>query len=310
MFISFKDYCIENNRTDLLMQWDTENNLPLTPETISYGSSRNIHWRCEKGHRWTAQPWTRRTGTGDCPICTNKKIVEGINDLQSQYPALMRQWHPTKNQGLDPSKISPGSHRSAWWICEHGHEWRAQIKTRTVQGCSCPVCTGRKVKTGFNDLATKHPEIAKEWHPQKNGELTPEQVLSGSNQKVWWRCTNGHEWRAAIASRSKGSECPVCSNKTIVAGENDFASAYPKLAEEWDIEKNGALKPTEVAVNSNRVVWWRCHLGHSYKAIVASRTARTNGCPYCAGKKVLEGFNDLAFSIRLRCVLIVRLFDM
>ncbi|MCD8196887.1 MAG: zinc-ribbon domain-containing protein, partial [Lachnospiraceae bacterium] len=30
------------------------------------------------------------------------------------------------------------------------------------------------------------------------------------NKKVWWKCENGHEWRATIASRSNGCGCPVC----------------------------------------------------------------------------------------------------
>ena len=294
MFISFKDYCIDNNRIDLLSQWDIEKNLPITPETISFGSNRRIHWHCEKGHHWTAILWSRQKGTGKCPICSNKKIVTGINDLKSQYPALMQQWHTRKNQGLDPSQISPGTHRSVWWICEHGHEWRAEIRTRTLGECSCPVCTGKKVKAGFNDLATKYPRIAKEWHPKKNADLTPEQVLGGSVRKVWWRCAKGHEWRAEIASRCAGLGCPICSNKIIVPGENDFASKYPQIADEWDSEKNGALEPTQVSASSNRAVWWKCPLGHSYKAKISSKTSRLDGCPYCAGKKVLEGFNDLA----------------
>ena len=54
---------------------------------------------------------------------------------------------------------------------------------------------------GFNDLATKYPALAKEWDIHKNGELLPQMVSAGSGKKVWWKCENGHEWQATIASR-------------------------------------------------------------------------------------------------------------
>lgn len=76
-------------------------------------------------------------------------------------------------------------------------------------------------------------------------------------------------------------------------GENDLAHLQPEIAAQWDKRKNGCLKPSDVAVSSNRPVWWRCELGHSYRATVSSRTQRKAGRPYCAGRKVLKGFNDL-----------------
>lgn len=85
----------------------------------------------------------------------------------------------------------------------------------------------------------------------------------------------------------------MCAGKTIVTGENDLAHLQPEIAAQWDKRKNGCLKPSDVAVSSNRPVWWRCELGHSYRATVSSRTQRKAGRPYCAGRKVLKGFNDL-----------------
>lgn len=90
-----------------------------------------------------------------------------------------------------------------------------------------------------------------------------------------------------------GRGCPVCAGKTIVTGENDLAHLQPEIAAQWDKRKNGCLKPSDVAVSSNRPARWRCELGHSYRATVSSRTQRKTGCPYCAGRKVLKGFNDL-----------------
>ena len=136
--------------------------------------------------------------------------------------------------------------------------------------------------------------LLKEWDESRNFPLTPDTVSYGSKKKVWWTCENGHSWQSPVASRTAwGHGCPVCAGKTIVTGENDLAHLQPEIAAQWDKRKNGCLKPSDVAVSSNRPAWWRCELGHSYRATVSSRTQRKTGCPYCAGRKVLKGFNDL-----------------
>lgn len=219
--------------------------------------------------------------------------LAGETDLATLYPDLARQWHPTKNGDLTPEQVLPGSHRIVWWICEKGHEWRAQIKSR-VQGCGCPVCANREIRPSENDLASQFPILASQWHPTKNGSLTPDQIPPGTTRKVWWICKKGHKWQATVASRTSGYGCPVCTGRQVLAGENDLASQLPAIAAQWHPTKNGALTPQQVTPASNRKVWWRCEKGHDYEATVAARTLRGSGCPYCSGKKVLAGFNDLA----------------
>ena len=206
---------------------------------------------------------------------------------------LLRQWHPKKNAGLTPDMVSAGSHQKVWWRCDKGHEWQAIVKSR-VSGCGCPVCTHRRLQLGENDLAAVYPDIARQWHPTKNGDLLPCDVMAGTRRKVWWRCDKGHEWQAAVVSRMHHTGCPVCAGKVIVQGENDMASAFPELAVQWHPTKNGDLRADGVSVCSNRRVWWCCPEGHEYVAPVSHRTTRGDGCPYCAGRRVLAGFNDLA----------------
>ena len=290
---SLADFCHREHREDLLAEWDSERNLPLTPETVSRGSKRRVFWRCANGHSWQAAVHTRSgSGTG-CPYCSGRLPVPGETDLATRYPDLAAEWHPTKNGDLTPSDVLPGSHRLVWWQCPHGHEWRAQIKSR-VSGAGCPICSNRALLRGVNDLATNNPELARQWHPTKNGDLAPADVVPGTRRKVWWVCDKGHEWRAAVSARVNGSGCPVCTSKKIVPGINDLASQYPAVAKEWHPEKNGSLTPEQVAPASNKKVWWICDKGHEYQATVASRTQRNGGCPYCANTKVLPGYNDLA----------------
>ena len=207
---------------------------------------------------------------------------------------LLEQWDKEQNGTLTPRDVFCGSHKQIWWRCDKGHEWLAQIKSRT-SGAGCPVCANRMVKTGENDLATTHPALAGQWHPERNGTLTPQEVVAGNCRKVWWRCEKGHEWQAQILARSNnGNGCPVCAGKQVIPGENDLASAFPRIAAQWHPTKNGTRTPENVTAYSNRRAWWICELGHEYQTIIAHRTNAASACPYCAGRKVLEGFNDLA----------------
>ena len=212
---------------------------------------------------------------------------------ENELGYLLSQWHPDWNEPLTPRMVSHGSRKKVWWRCEKGHEWQAAVKTR-VNGCGCPVCKHRELLPGVNDLETTHPELAVQWHLVKNGTLAPKDVLAGTRRKVWWRCEKGHEWQASVASRVNGAGCPVCAGKTVLPGENDLASQFPVIAAQWHPTKNGLLRPDSVTPYSNRRVWWLCEKGHAYQAAVGTRTINGIGCPYCAGKKVLEGFNDLA----------------
>lgn len=219
--------------------------------------------------------------------------VAGENDLQSRYPELAREWHPTRNE-ITPQQVLPGSHKAVWWVCKRGHERKASVKSRVV-GSGCPVCANRMVIPKENDLATEFPEIAAQWHPTKNGTCTAHDVTSSSRRKIWWICDKGHAWQASVYSRTLGgSGCPVCSGRKVIAGENDLASQFPEIAAQWHPEKNGILTPQQVTPCSNRKIWWKCELGHSYQAMISARSMSGTGCPYCAGRKVLSGFNDLA----------------
>ena len=90
-----------------------------------------------------------------------------------------------------------------------------------------------------------------------------------------------------------GCGCPVCKGQIIQPGFNDLQTRRPDIAAEWDTEKNAPLRPDATAVSSNKLVWWRCAKGHSYRAAVTDRTrTRSSGCPYCKKKVILPGVND------------------
>ena len=92
---------------------------------------------------------------------------------------LLTQWDADGNGALTPAGVSYGSRRKVWWTCDRGHRWQAAVYTRTGGESGCPYCAGKQPWPGFNDLASCFPDLAREWHPTRNGTLTPDQVLWG-----------------------------------------------------------------------------------------------------------------------------------
>ncbi len=137
---------------------------------------------------------------------------------------------------------------------------------------------------GDNCLDAVFPLLAQEWHPVKNGDLTPWDVTARSTKTVWWICENGHEWQASPDSRINGSGCPYC-NGQLASKENSLAALNPALAAEWDHDANDTLTPEQVLPRSMRAVGWICRsCGCRWTMPIAYRT-EGSGCPVCRKKK-------------------------
>lgn len=272
-------YCKRTGMERLLNEWADD---PCSPQTVTYGSKRQVWWTCKAGHRWQARIVDRVRETG-CPYCSGTVVMPGVNDLAAMAPQIAREWHPARNGELKPDQVHSQSNRRVWWLCENGHSWQALVSAR-VAGCGCPYCSGKRVLPGVNDLAALVPELAAEWS-EKNGLLTPGDVRPASNKMVWWRCEKGHTWQAKVNDRIKNqSGCPYCNNRKVAAGFNDLMTKAPEIAAQWYQPLNGALTPQTVLAGSRRKVWWICEQGHVWDARISSRTGQAkSGCPVCAG---------------------------
>jgi len=242
-------------------------------------------------------------------------IHQAGNSLAVRFPGLAEEWYTAKNGYLTPYQVTIASHAKIWWTCPIGpdHEWRARVADRTsTRRSGCPCCAGKKLSV-TNSLATVSPGLAAQWHPTKNGSLTPDRITVGSNRSVWWRCPKapGHEWYATNRSRrySKGS-CPFCSRRRVSV-TNSLETQAPDVAAQWHPLKNGSLTPRDVVVGSNRRVWWRCPNGvdHEWQALISNRTRINTGCPYCAGKSARLGAVSGYASIRPARALSLHGFD-
>lgn len=277
----------------LLAEWHPEKNGLLKPEYIQSGASSKVWWLCRTcGYSWQASPYNRVHGQG-CPVCCGNKVAEGINDLPTTHPSLIREWHPEKNGTKRPTAYSAGSNTKAWWVCEKcGYEWQAIIANRS-RDQGCPQCAGKVVAPEVS-LAAVCPELAAQWHPTLNGGLKPTEVLPGADKPVYWLCDKGHTWKVEIHARAlQHHGCPYCANVLVWPGYNDLAAVHPELLPQWN--ESNSVSPDQVLAGSNKKYIWKCEKGHTWKASPYDRIHGRN-CPYCANRKVLVGFNDLAYT--------------
>jgi uncharacterized protein YndB with AHSA1/START domain len=245
--------CLATLNPALAKEWHPTKNGELTPCDVTPGSHKKVWWKCPKGddHEWRASVKDRNTGRG-CGVCSGKIVVRS-NSLATLNPALAKEWHPTKNGTLQPEDVTPGSNKKVWWKCPKGqdHEWQAIISDRN-RGDVCSICSNHKVVKS-NCFATLNSELAKEWHPIKNGNLTPYDVTPGSNKNVWWKCSKGddHEWKTSITKRSEGTGCPICTN-TVVTKSNCLATLNPELAKSGILQKMEILLPMMLHLDRTR----------------------------------------------------------
>ena len=250
------------------------------PRKVSSGSRSKAEFKCSKGHVYKTQISSRTRGRG-CPVCANKLIVPGINDLATTHPEVA-----LEANGWDPTKVVAGNNRYFEWRCSLGHEWTATLNHRTGRNQGCPFCSGARITVGKNDFKTLHPELADEADGWDTQDFSP-----GSNKRLAWKCKFGHKWNATIAARTGklSTGCPVCSNAKVLSGFNDLLTKFPELASEAD-----GWDPSEIGAGSNKKLAWKCPLSHKWMANVSSRTSQGTGCPVCANLQVHVGFNDIA----------------
>ena len=306
---SLEEWCIRNNRLDLLKEWDYDANENLTPKNVNICYTTPVHWilpyddPISEKHfdfKWEALILNRCKGH-KCPYLSNQQIWPGFNDLATRNPELAKQWHPTKNNGLLPTDVSDKSNKVVWWYYPYDDpitrkhfdfEWQASVCSRS-DNITCPFLYN-KVWPGFNDLATRNPELAKQWHPTKNNGLLPTDVSEQSNKMVWWYypyddpITRKHfdlEWQAVICDRSNSTDYPLNQKECKDHLGNVYSSIsdmcgfygitqsryYRRVKCGWTLRETltiplGSRRPNKTRIPSN-ALQVKDHLGNIYASI-------------------------------------------
>lgn len=324
----------ERNPT-VAAEWHPTLNGEITPSDVAFSAKRKVWWRCAGcGNEWEASVGNRAVGAG-CPGCSRRgrsarpkapdteaahspepttqatpRSASNVplgTGLSERYPDVAAQWHPAQNGALHPADFRWASNFRAWWLCPTcGHEWSAVIISRTRGGSGCPKCGRRRAGAALGvpkpgqSLSERLPELAAQWHPTRNGELTPATVTAKSGKRAWWSCPDcGNEWEAQIGSRADGSGCKACATRQSAVAYakpgpgQSLAEQDEELTSQWHPTRNGDLTPADVTGNSGRKAWWLCNRGHEWQAMINNRT-KARGCPKC----ILWGTS--AEEIRLR----------
>ena len=144
--------CLAEKSEKLLKQWDFEGNGDLSPYEVPLNYSIKVAWKCDKcGYKWSSSPNTRvRSDKGsDCPHCTGRVALSGVDDLETLYPEIAKEWDYKMNKGTLPSQIKPYTNKKYYWICPTCSNSYATYPGNRVKGSSCPVCAHAKI--GFRN---------------------------------------------------------------------------------------------------------------------------------------------------------------
>lgn len=187
-----------------------------------------------------------------------KRLPKPEKTVLFRFPLVAHEWDFESNGTLKPQHVTAYSNKKVSWkcsVCEH--RWEAIIANRTT-GRGCPCCAGKLPILGKTDLVSTHPEISRQWDYEANRNLKPEQFTANSGKMVYWKCSVcDQSWKAIIANRTNGKGCPYCAGQLPIIGKSDLLTTHPEIANQWDYEANGDLKPEEFTAGSGKKVYWR-----------------------------------------------------
>ena len=138
-------------------------------------------------------------------------------------------------------------------------------------------------------------ELMEEYNFIRNKDIDLNKLTCGSAKTIWWtckKCKGDYEMPISWRTCEKRHGCPYCSGRRILKGYNDFESQKRDYLKYWDYEKN-EIKPSEISGSSHKEVYWKCPDCFGEWKMSVNRLTTQKGCPYCSGRRVLKGFNDL-----------------
>jgi len=212
---SFKKWCINNNRQDLLDRWDYKLN-KLNPNEVGHSSNKFYYFKCQnnihESELKSINGITNNKNSTYCKLCNS--FAQYLLNTYGEN-ALRLYWDYDKNT-INPWDISYGSNKEVWIKCQdrdyHG-SYLVNCSNFSNNRSGCPYCNGKKVHF-LDSLGSLHPESLNIWS-DKN-EKSPYKYTPNSGQEVWWKCPEGkHEEYFKKIQMAKVCEfrCPECTSE-------------------------------------------------------------------------------------------------
>lgn len=296
---------LASQKPAIAKQWNYLKNCDVKPDEVTVGSGKRVWWICENGHEWqaTIASRTRDKQNCGCPICSNRQVLVGYNDITTDIE-LLKDWDYEKNE-MSPHKVSISTEKKYYWKCHTcGYQWLDKV-TSQHQGKGCPCCNKKKraktvqrtyIQKAGGSLAELYPQLLSEWEWELNGNLSPYEIVPGYGKHVWWRCEIcGNKWRATGIMRTRSNHptgCPVCGRikqakarqiTLLKSGVKPLSETHPDLVSEWIYDKNKGLQPELITAGSGKEIWWKCKkCGNEWKVPVCERTRGRGKCKQCS----------------------------
>ena len=263
----------------LAKEWNYEKNDDLKPEEFAANSNKDVWWKCSKGHVWHASIANRSKGNG-CPVCKSERKTSFPEYALAYY--LKRSGldvvHSYRAKGYELDIYIPSLKIAIEYDGYYWHKNRMRKDIEKNYKCKKDGIKLYRLREGLPPLNDSSIDYIVQEN-QKNLSKVLEAVLS----EIIGDCISVDMETDAVA---------IENLRVLTEKENSLFFSNPETSGEWHYEKNGVLKPEHFAPNSHRKVWWKCQIGHEWQASIANRN-KGRGCPYCSGKKVLPGYNDL-----------------
>jgi len=213
-------------------------------------SQTKLLWECSEGHQWYAIPNNIKRGRW-CPYCSG-----GLKLTIGEMQQIAK-----KRGGKCLSEKYTNNQTKLLWECSEEHQWKA-IPNNIKRGSWCPKCSGSE-KLTIDDMQNAAEE---------RGGKCLSKKYKNARLKLFWECSEGHQWKATFDKISQGKWCPECS---AGMGEricreffkqlfgNDFPKSYPK----WLVNEEGNQMELDGHCESLRLAFE--HQGEHHYTIVS-----------------------------------------
>jgi len=213
-YSKYNPYTIQN-----LKLWLSINNIPLELISKDYIIGKRLIFKDDDSYFYSL--------TLDSVIQFDKSCSPNRFHISNYYTIQnIKLWCKLNNKlfELVSDKYTNAKDKLIWKCLKEdcGEEFENNWNN-IFSGQGCGVCSGQQV-TLKTCLATKNPELAKEWHPNLNDDLTPFLVPEFCGTGVWWKCSKcNHDWNAVISNRSfRGDGCPKCRESHSEKGTTKY----------------------------------------------------------------------------------------
>ena len=353
-------YCLNNNRQDLIDEFDDKKN-ECSMKEISVVCKSDIWWKCKKcNHSWKASPARRISRNSGCGVCKHIILKKGVNDLQTTNPEIAKEWDYTKNK-INPDEVMAGSNKEKYWfICPKGHSYDSTPLDRK-KGNGCPQCAKEKhtsfpeksiyyylkkyladVEENYHNSFLGRQEIdifipklrvgieydGVAWHKNYKRDLKKDNVCSKNGIKLIRVRENGcnkyesdsvkifvepykmlelnnaiveifnyldehYNIHKDIDIDVEKDRIKILEIMNLYEKENSLANYCPEIKKYWDKEKNGIIIPEQISHSSEKTIFLKCPKCKNEWPMLAKDFKLRPRCPYCYGRKVKTGYNDL-----------------